>query len=420
MTAPAPGTVVVSGMGIVCSIGSDVETFEAALREGRSGIQPGETGADDGVPGAEIRGFDLGEALARRGALPQALRDAARRTAGRSPFAVQVAVAAALEAWEHADLHQAPVPGTRLGLVVAGNNLVGRYAWGHYQKFVEQPAYLSPRFALQYQDTDHVGVLSQVLGIRGEGFTVGGASASGNVGIIHGSRLVECGAAEACLVVGALSDLSPMEKRSFQNLGAMAGGGNGGSPPFDQRHRGFVYGQAAACLVLESRRSARQRGRGALAELAGYAQGLDAGALADPTEEGEVRAMAEALHRAGRDPGEVTYVSAHGSGSALGDEVEARAIRRVLGRSLDRPWINATKGLTGHCLSAAGVVEAVATVVQMRGGFVHPNLGLERPIDAELRFVGPRSEAAEIRCALSNSFGFGGFNSSVVLVAAGA
>lgn len=417
MSSPAPGGVVVSGLGVVCSIGADVESFESALREGRSGIRPAEAGAGDGVPAAEIRGFDLEEALCRRDGLPQVLRDAARRTADRSPFPVRVAVTAALEAWVDAGLHEAPVAGPRLGLVVAGNNLAGRYAWEQHPRFVEQPAYLSPRFALQYQDTDHVGVVSQVLGLHGEGFTVGGASASGNVGIVHGSRMVECGAADACLVVGALTDLSPMETRSYQNLGAMANG-SGASPPFDQGHHGFVYGQAAACLVLESARSLRRRGRAALAALAGYALVLDGRALPDPTEDGEARAMEEALRRAGRTASEVAYVNAHGSGSPLGDEVEARALRRVLGSSLDRPWINATKGLTGHCLSAAGVVEAVATVVQMRGGFVHANVGLTRPIDSALRFVGPRAEPAEIGCALSNSFGFGGFNSSVVLVAA--
>ena len=310
--------------------------------------------------------------------------------------------------------------------MVAGHNLVGRHAWNLSPGFLNNPAHLSPRFALQFQDTDHIGTLSQILGITGEGYTVGGASASGNVGIINGSRLVEMGAVKACLVVGAMADLSPMEEQSFLNLGAMANGskvhdrsGDAHSficQPFDQRHRGFVYGQGSACLILETESSARRRGCPVLAQLGGYDLKLDGNALADPREEGEARVMAAAIRRAGLEPRDVSYVNTHGTASPLGDETEVRALHRVLGRSVARPWINSTKSLAGHCLCAAGVLEAVATVAQMRGGFVHPNPHLTRPIDDELRFTGPRAEDAEIEVALSNSFGFGGFNSSLLFV----
>jgi malonyl-ACP decarboxylase len=417
MTPTRAEPVAVTGLGIVCSIGADVDAFEAALRRGRSGIRPGRDAGADGAespPSAEIRGFDLATAVDGLGSLPAELRRRARRVAGRSPFAVQVAVVAALQGWRDAGLHRAPLPAGSVGLVVAGNNLTGRYAWDRATRFRAHPAYLNPRFALHGQDTDHVGTLSQVLGVTGEGCTVGGASASGNVGLLHGGRMVASGAADACLVVGALADLSPMERRGFLHLGAMAPPGVD-SRPFDRDHGGFVYGQGAACLVLERPDAARRRGARLLAELAGCALRLDANALADPREEGELRAMAEALRLAGRAPGELAYVNAHGTGSSLGDETEVRALRRLLGDAFGRPWINATKGLTGHCLTAAGVVEAVATVVQMRGGFVHPNHRLERPIDADARFVGGRTEAAEVGLALSNSFGFGGINTAVVL-----
>lgn len=415
------GRAVVTGMGVACSVATDVDSFAATLREGRSGIEQTPWGEEGPPFGAVIRGFTLADALAGRRALPEQLLRAAERAARRSPFPVQVAVAAALEAWERARLHERPVPGERLGLVVAGSNLTGRYAESLRATFERDPAYLPGRFAIHFLDTDHVGTLSEILGLKGEGFTVGGASASGNIGIINGSRLVESGAVDACLVVGALTDLSAMEMQAFLNIGAMAGrppgeGAQTAGPPFDVSSRGFVPGQCGACLVLESGSSASRRSVTSLAEVGAYALRLDANRLADPSEEGEAAVMAGAIRQAGLEPHQVAYVNTHGSGSRLGDETEVAALRRVFGSSFGVPWVNATKSLTGHCLAAAGVLEAAATVIQMQGDFVHPNTGLKQPIDSECRFVGARAERATIPFALSNSFGFGGINTSILLI----
>lgn len=242
---------------------------------------------------------------------------------------------------------------------------------------------------------------------------MGAASASGNAGLVHGARLVATGEADVCLVVGALADLSAIEERALLNVGAMAPGPVG--PPFDETHGGFAYGQGAACVVLESRRSARARGAEVLAELAGWDLRLAANSLTEPDGEAEAATMTRAMSRAGVSPGDVSYVNAHGTGAPLGDAAEAEALRWVLGEAVGGAWVNSTKALTGHCLAAAGVVEAVATVVQMRGGFVHPNPGLAHPADPGLRFAPATGGVrADIGVALSNGFGFGGFNGSVV------
>lgn len=411
--------VVVTGMGIVCSVAADVDSFAAALREGFSGIQPSPRGTDGPPYGAVIRGFTLAGALANR-TLPEQLLQAAERKARRSPFALQVATASALEAWERARLHQAPIAPERLGLIAGGNNLTCHYIDSQRASFEKSPQYLSARFALLSQDTDHVGTLSEILGITGEGFTVGGASASGNIAIINGSRLVECGAVDACLITGALADLSPMEAQAFLNLGAMAcpassDGSRLPGSPFDRARRGFVPGQGCASLILESASSAAMRGGAVLAEVAGHAISLDANRLADPSEQGEARTMGSAIRSAGLEPPQVAYVNTHGSGSVLGDEIEVHALRKVFGGSFGVPWLNSTKSLTGHCLAAAGVVEAAATIIQMQQGFVHPNAGLKEPLDYEGRFVGAQSEDTAIPFALSNSFGFGGINTSILL-----
>jgi malonyl-ACP decarboxylase len=149
-----------------------------------------------------------------------------------------------------------------------------------------------------------------------------------------------------------------------------------------------------------------------LATVAGYDLKLDGNSLADPSEAGEARVMVGALRRAGLEPKDIGYVNAHGTGAPLGDRVEAAALRTVL-EPLGHAWVNSTKALAGHCLHAAGVLEAVATILQVRGGFVHPTPGLDRPIDPDLRFVGATAQRAEPGYALSNSFGFGGFNACV-------
>jgi malonyl-[acp] decarboxylase len=407
--------VVVTGLGVVCAIAGSVEEFTVALREGRSGIRP--TGAPEG-PGyaALLADFSLPKALSELDGLSVAMRQATERTVARSPLPVQVSAVVALQAWGSAGLHERCPPGDRLGVVVGGNNLTGRYTDQQRPRFTRNPAHLPPTYALHGQDTDHVATVSQLLSITGEGYTVGGASASGSLAIVNAARLVECGAVDACLAVGALVELSTMDSRAYLNVGAMAGGRD--TPPgapFDAAHAGFVPGQGGACLVLESAGSAQRRRATVLAEVAGYGLNLDANRLPNPSVDGEARAMLNVVQRAGIRTAEVGYVNAHGSASPLGDRTEVAALHRAFGADAGVPWINSTKALTGHCLAGAGAVEAVATVVQLREGFVHPNPGLADPIDPVCRFVGGRAVPVRTRYALTNSFGFGGFNSSVLL-----
>jgi len=415
------GPVVVTGLGVVCAAGCGPAAFAAGLRSGRSAV----TDDGSGALAAAVSGFSLPGALSALPGLPAAMRDRAVRAAGRAPLPLQAALAAALQAWDSARLAGGAPPASRIAVVVGGHNLGGQHADEVRPRFAASPAYLPGRYALRYLDTDHVGTVSEVLGLAGEGFTVGGASASGNVAIICGARLVAAGDADACLVIGALTRLSAMERQAFVNLGALATAAPGADPasrcrPFDAGHCGFVPGEGAACLVLESARSAGGRGATPWATVAGYAQRLDGNSQADPDAAGEAAVMTEALRRAGIPAGQVDYVSTHGTGSRLGDETELAALRTVFGDDFGRPWLNATKGLTGHCLCAAGVVEAVATLIQLREGFVHPNPNLDHPIDPVARFAGPSPEPAGLRVALSNGFGFGGINTSVVFTRAAA
>lgn len=414
-------------MGIVSSIGHDIAAFARSLAEGRSGVKriSRETSPALAVDiGAEIEDFDSATALARSPDLPGDLLQSATRVARRSPFAIQASVAGALQAWTQARLHASPVAPERLGLVIAGHNTTQSLQYALQPGFRRDPEYLSPRYALQHMDSDQLGVLSEILGIRGEGFVVGGASASGNIGAIHGARLIAGGLVDACLVVGVVADLSPMEVQAFHAIGALGGKAFRDQPaqacrPFDARHEGFLPGQAAACLVLESGASAERRGVPRLARWLGGAIALHASATSEPDAGGEVRAMREALRQSGLGPGDIDYVNTHGTSSPLGDRAEIEAIAQVFGEHFPRVWLNATKGLTGHCLHSAGVVEIVATVIQMQQGFLHANLNLEEPINAKARFCGTTAVPHAPRNVLSNSFGFGGINTCVALQADG-
>ncbi|MFD9717245.1 beta-ketoacyl synthase N-terminal-like domain-containing protein [Streptomyces sp. NPDC059076] len=396
--------VVVTGLGVVSPLGPDVPRFTEALRAGRTAIA--RTGPGDFVPYRAA----LSDAVVDEGAAALDLPSAALRRASRP---VRASLAVAGQAWREARLRHGDLDPRRLSVVVGGHNLNGTQSAAAAGRFQRDPMLVPPRLALQFQDTDQVGALSETFGIRGEGMTVGGASASGHLALIQGARLVAWGVADICLVVGALAEPSPAELRSFLNLGAMvptADGGPGG--PFDGSHRGFVHGPAAVAMVLESAASALRRGVRPLVELAGRAAGLDANSQPDPTVDGEAEVMTRALADAGVSPGDVDLISAHGTGSPLGDRVEAEAITRVFGAA--SPWVNAPKGLAGHALTAAGTLTAAAVAVQLRDGFVHPNPWLRAPIDNAPRLVGATAVDTPLRWAVSNAFGFGGFNSALV------
>ncbi len=412
----------VSGMGIVSAIGHDIAGFTQALQLGRSGIisLPATEPANPVGLGAPIIGFDLNASLDALAGLPSALLRQAAQLGRRAPFPIQVSIAAALQAWRQAGLHQAAIDPERVGIVIAGHNTTQNLQFSLDPGYRAAPDYLSPRFVVQAMDSHQLGILSEILNIQGEGFVAGGASASGNIGILHGMRMVQAGLADICLVVGVAADLSPMDIQGFHNIGAMGGKHFAARPeqacrPFDAAAEGFIPGQAAACLVLENPHSAHARSAADLGELLGGAIALHATASPDPDAAGEARAMRQALARSGYAPQDIAYVNTHGTASPRGDAAEIAAIADVFGEHFPAVWLNATKGLTGHCLNAAGVVEAIACLLQMQHGFLHGNQNLDTPIDPQARFCGAEAVAARPALALSNSFGFGGINTSLLL-----
>jgi malonyl-ACP decarboxylase len=420
---PTTNKVGITGMGIVSSVGDDVSAFCNSLKEGRSGIKQAISKKEPKVSvdiAAEIQNFSFLDLLTRFKDVPEEKLNHARRLGQRAPFTIRTSIISAMEAWQNAQLFSKKLLPERMGLIAAGQNSTQNYQYDLIPKFKDNPEYLSPRYALEFLETNQVGILSELFGIKGEGFVVGGASASGNVGIIKGHQLVLSGLVDLCLVVGIVADLSPMDIQGFINIGAMGGKKYIDQPekacrPFDIRHEGFIYGQASACIILESESSALKRGVPFLAEIKGGSINLDGNSASDPNVDGETKAMVSALRQAGLSASDIDYLNTHGSSSPLGDKTEAEAISKVFENHISDLWLNSTKSITGHCLYSAGVVEAIATVEQMRAGFVHPNKNLEDPICKDLKFCGAESVNQKIDFAMSNSFGFGGINTSIVL-----
>lgn len=403
--------VAVTGMAALTTIGATCAELAAALHTGRSGIRVDPDDAD-GVC-ATLADFDL-RAWAREHAPDQAAELV--KVAGRAALPAQTAAAVAVRALDDGKLAEADRVGT--AVLIAGNNLALGYHASVWQQYAARPGSVRPSHILTHLDTDVLGVVSELTGAREAGSTVGGASASGNLAVIAGTRLVRSGEVDRVLVVAPAAELSAAEITALRRSGALAVREPHRAPeqtcrPFDRSRRGFVRGQGAAAVLLESKHSAARRGVTGRAVVAGYGQRLDGTRGAAPNVDGQVTALRRALADAGVRPAQVDYVNAHGTGSVAGDPVEADALREVFGGH--RPLVNSTKPLTGHCLTAAGVVELVATVLQMEAEFVHGNPTLGALIPGAPALTGPAAVPATLDVAVSHSVAFSGINATVVL-----
>jgi malonyl-ACP decarboxylase len=402
---------------VITSIAGSVPEFCQALKAGESRfgyLNRERNSGQNRYLGAEIAHFSFQDALQR---WPLESLHARRCRQLRKPaYTCQVALLAMMEAWSDAGLNGEQTERS-CSVVVAGSNLQQREIQQTQMKYRDRVEYMRPIYGLTFFDTDVVGCLSEVFGITGEGYTIGGASASGNLGIIHGVRHILHGEADIVAVVGGLMDLSEFELQGLMSLGAMGGIRFHDRPeaacrPFDRDREGFIYGEGCGCIILEKRQQAEARKAKIRGSIAGYGISMDGTRNPNPSLDGEKVVMNRAMKMAGVRPEQIDYINTHGSGSIIGDEIELEALRQT---GLNTARVNATKSLTGHLLSAAGVVECIATFVQMQHGFFHPTRNLDHPIASDVNWVSADSEEGVIRCAISNSFGFGGINTAIVM-----
>jgi len=408
----------VSGCGAITPIGLGINAFKNALRDGKSNFSTLEFIQGDDTfkyPAAQIESFDLKQKIDGL-EIPEEIGKRAKRFRNISQ-GTSYAIYCALEAWKHAGLFDIPIESERIAIISGGSNTQQLDSLALRQKYAEKMKFMNPNYALNLFDTDVNGVLSELLNIKGEGYSVGGASASSNVAIAHAHRLLSGGFYDAVLVVAPLMNLPLFEFQSFTNLGAMATIGAGDHSvaelcrPFDNGHCGFVYGQNTGCILLETNESSARRSRKNQVAVVGSGISLDANRNPNPSEEGESRAMSNAIKSAGIKPEEVDYINTHGTASVLGDETEINAIKRS---DIGKIAANSTKSLIGHGLTAAGLIEAIATIEQMEGGFIHQSNNITDAFTSELDFHTGKAKEATINYALSNGFGFGGINTAIL------
>jgi malonyl-ACP decarboxylase len=395
----------VTGLGVTSAIGQGKAAFAAALWEGAHAFgvmrRPGRQ------HGTEFLGAELASL-----ALPERAGERAQRTASLTGC---VALATLDEAWTEARLDE--VDPARVGLVIGGSNVQQREQLQLFERFREAPEYVRPTYAMSFMDTDLCGLCTEAFGIRGLAFTTGGASASGNLAVLQAVQAVRAGEVDVCIALGALMDLSYLELQALRSVGAMGSDRFAQDPasacrPFDRDRDGFIFGESCGALVIERGDVASRPGVNPYGAVAGWAMAVDANRNPNPSGEGEARVIREALARAGVEARDVQYVNPHGTGSGVGDETELRAILEC---GLGGASINATKSLTGHGLSAAGAVELVATLLQMRESRLHPTRNLVHPLEPSCHWVRERPVERRIENALSLSMGFGGINTAICL-----
>lgn len=418
MSTPVTGPldVAITGASVLNTLADSLDGFAEALFAGRSGVRATDAPGEQEALPAALLSFDLADWIARNlpsgAASSDVLAGLGRRVAPPAGTAACVAEDA-LRAAEVADQDRA-----QCALIVAGNNLALDYQARTTLGFAERPGSLRPSHAVTHLDFDAVGTVSAVTGVRAEGCTVGAASASSAVAVMHAARLVCTGWVPRCLVVAPLAELAGAELRALRLAGALAGLDDGDDPaavcrPFDRGRRGFVYGQGAAAIVLQRGADSRREGARVLAYLDGFGQRLDGRRGTEPDRAGQVAAMIAAIRSAGLTAADIDYVNAHATGSMLGDEVEAAALLELFGA--DGPPVNSTKPMVGHCLSGAGLQELIATALQLRAGTCHPNPNLDRPLERAPNLVGGQPLPGEFGVALTNNLAFDGLNASIVL-----
>jgi malonyl-ACP decarboxylase len=407
--------IAITGMGIYGAGYKNTAQLLHRLQNGSSCIQRHQAYPECPFSAATIGAildkvdFDLNSS-----AIPTELAAKAAQVTMRKSLVYQSALHALLQAWYQANLQTNFYQPDEIAIIVAGQNLHLRTQYQAASKFNIEPLYVNASYAQQFIDTTLMSFLSEFFNIQGMGFDVGGATASSNLAIQQATKLLD-DKIKCCIIIAAMTDLSPVELQAFNQVGALGGEDYADNPsaacrPFDKNHNGFIYGQGSGCIVLETIANAKLRQQPILAKLLAAISCLDAKANTEPSVQGEIRAMQLALAQANITT--VDYINPHGTGTPLGDTIEAQAIANVFAH---RAFINTTKAITGHTLWAAAMIECIACILQMQHGFLHGNINLDAPIQDKLNFIGKQAIAKTIDTALSMSLGFGGINSAIVL-----
>ncbi|MFD0959444.1 beta-ketoacyl-ACP synthase II [Paenibacillus chungangensis] len=406
--------VVVTGMGIMTSLGSDLESFWNNLMEGKSGVSVVEAYDFSEYPtriAAEIKNFD-----------PEAY-GLDKKEARRMDRFVQFAAVASKKAVEDSGLEiGVNCDAERVGVMV-GSGIGGLGTWEDQHNILLQkgPKRVSPFFIPMMIANMASGQVSMLTGAKGPNSTAVTACATGTHSIGDSFKMIQRGDADVMIAGGAEATIRPTGMAGFCSMRAMSVRNDEpekASRPFDIDRDGFVMGEGAGILVLESLEHALKRGAKIYGEVIGYGMSGDAFHMTEPDPDGAARCMSKAIKDAGIEPTEIQYINAHGTSTPVGDRSETIAIKKTFGDHAYHLAVSSTKSMTGHLLGAAGGVEAVILALTLNNGVIAPTINLDnQDPELDLDYVPNKPRQANVTTALSNSFGFGGHNATIVMKA---
>ena len=398
--------IVITGMGAVTPIGIGVENYWNNLIKGKSGIEKIKSFDASGLAvqiAGEVKDFNPSDLLPK---------DVVRKT---DAF-MQFAYLAAEEALKQSDVEIVPErTGIIMGTAMSGLSTI---AFTQEEKTAEGKK-VGPRFIPKVLGNIAAANIAIDHNIQGPSYTVSTACSSGGDAINQAAMMLKTGKADVMLAVGAESAHCPIFIESLAKAKALSTNNDNpsaASRPFDESRDGFVIGEGGGALVLETESHAKSRGAVILGELLACGDTCDAYHVTAPHPEGRgaVACMKQALGEAGLNPADIGYINAHGTSTPKGDEVEVYSVKELFGDK--PPLVSSTKGATGHMMGAGGITEVIACIKAVNTGIVPPTINLESPIpDAGIDFVANEARKADIKYAMSNAFGFGGQNSSVIV-----
>jgi 3-oxoacyl-[acyl-carrier-protein] synthase II len=404
--------VVVTGVGAVTPVGNTAEEFWAALIQGKSGIGPVTRFDASPLPtriAGELKGFDP-------------LRYIDKKDDRKLDPFLKYAIACAAMAVEDAGLNVERVDRTRFGVLVgSGIGGITTLLETHKVLLEKGPDRVSPFFIPMLIINMASGLISMRFGARGPNSSVVTACATGNHAIGDAMKIIQRNDADVMIAGGSEAIILPLTFAGFCQMKAMSTRNDDpgrASRPFDATRDGFVCGEGGGLLVLESLDHALARDARIYAEVVGYGMTGDAHHMTapDPEADGASRAMSLALRDAGVEPTSVGYINAHGTSTLYNDKSETMAIKRVFGDHARKLAVSSTKSMTGHLLGAAGGIEAIATAFAIHHGILPPTINYETPDpDCDLDYVPNQARKQDVEIALSNAFGFGGTNATLVL-----
>jgi 3-oxoacyl-[acyl-carrier-protein] synthase I len=413
--------VVITGMGTINPLGDTLDVYYQNLIAGTSGIRRWHSLDMSKIEckiGGDLGDYDCMAALGRyQDCLGAETFKKARKIFRSTTFSAKVSVLCTLAAWLDAGLFADGVDSYRTSVVVGGHNLNSNYIHENSKRFLEDEESVDALSGVEAIDPNVPALITEILGLHGPTFTIGGACASGNLALREGLRDIQSGECDAAVIAGGLFDVSPGDiqasviinavvvKPEYQDRPEKA------SRPFDASRAGFVYSHGAGTLILENLEHARGRGVHIHGEVLGVRANANACHLPAPAAEIQGRLIGELLASTGTDPAEVDYASCHATGTPGGDLEEIRAIKRAFGDHAYRMKLNAAKSMLGHTCWASPIVETIAGLLEMKHGRLHPTINIDRldpEVDLDVCAAGPVDH--RIRYMLKNSFGFGGIN----------